>query len=112
MTGEVLVLTLLIGALTYLVRALPLMWGARQHREGNPSWGNLEGMVALVGPSLIAGLLAVSVTPVSVEQLDPRDLLDTALALVATTVAYRRRSSLGVAVLVGTVVYGLLRQLP
>lgn len=112
MMGKVLILTLFVGALTYLMRALPLIWGARQHREGDHSLKGLEGMVALVGPSLLAGLLAVSVTPVSIDQLDPRELLDTVLALVATAIAYRKCNSLGAAVLVGTVVYGLLRQLP
>lgn len=102
---------LLVGVGTYLMRLLPLVAVRRAQRRadapvGSPAarWG---GWLELVGPAVIAALLATSVVP---EPSDPAfwsKLGPGVAALGLTGLVANRWRNLGLTVVAGVAAYGL-----
>lgn len=115
--AELVVLVVLVGAGTYLMRAAPLLAallrrGGREQGESadDPSRG-LAGLLRLVGPAVIAALLVTSLLPDPSEPGFWPKLGMNAAALVPAGLAAVRWKDLGLTVLVGTVSYLLLSAL-
>lgn len=115
--AELVVLVVLVGAGTYLMRAAPLLAallrrGDREQEEDavSPS-GGLTGLLRLVGPSVLAALLVTSLLPDPSEPGFWPKLALNAAALLPACLAAIRWKDLGLTVLAGTVSYLLLSAL-
>ncbi len=108
MPTDKLILTLVIGVLTYTLRAVPFFLAARRAPEKPSNGGMLPELLNLAGPALIAALLALAVVPAPAVPERSITFLRSLLALAVVALVYRRIQHLGLLVLLGVLVYGLL----
>jgi branched-subunit amino acid transport protein len=109
MQVNLLLLIIIIGLMTYGLRALPLLLTLRRQRDASPRMARLDLILKLAGPSLLAGLLAVSVVPPADQPAAAGQFLHGLVVLGLVALVYRRVPNLGVAVLVGISAYALLQ---
>lgn len=108
------VLIVLVGVGTYLMRATPLLAAllryAEPEREENAgsSSNGLAGLLSLVGPAVIAALLVTSLIPDPATLGFLRNLVLNAVALVPAVVVAIRWKNPGLTVLIGVVSYLLV----
>ncbi len=108
MRPEFLLLFLVVGAGNYLMRFLPLLWMLhRRDTEPGEGAGDDEatgGLLAFVGPSIVAALLVTSVLS---EVESGTGLVRAGIALLFTMIVAVRFGNLGLTVLVGVAAYWL-----
>lgn len=101
MSGDLVLLALMVGAANWAFRALPTLLLRREPQPG----GVLSRFLAATGPAAIATLFAASILP----QLypAPKDLVPLAAGVTATILAFLPRRSVVAATLCGALAYGL-----
>jgi len=98
---ELLMLILLAGLGTYLMRLLPMLYG-QQLAAGR---GALALVLSALGVAAISGLILVSLVDLAAQQVGVVRMLLASLAVLVTLKVAR---NVGVATLTGALLYGLL----
>ncbi|MDF1896766.1 L-valine transporter subunit YgaH [Rahnella contaminans] len=104
MSTNVILVCLLVGAVNYLFRYLPLRMGARQ-KSGTLKSGPLSRVLDSIGIASICALLVVSSTPEILR--DQQKLLPSLAGFVVLAIIFWRTKSIIMATLSGALVYGL-----
>lgn len=108
MPADKLILTIVIGLVTYALRAIPFFLATRRTPD-TATHGNVRTeLLNLASPSLIAALLALAVVPAPAATERLITFLRSLLALAVVVLVYRRIRHPGLLVLLGILVYGLL----
>lgn len=112
---EILVLCVVIGLGTYLIRFVPFLVALRlENREEASSQDHprgeqrISGVLDLIGPSIVAALLVTSILPQPAEGEFGAQLARNLLALVPTLAVAVLWKSLGLTVVVGVASYWLI----
>lgn len=112
---EILVLCVVIGLVTYLIRFVPFLIAQRlgNREDGSSRDSSVPDrpgfrMLELIGPSIVAALLITSILPQPDEAEFGLQLVHSLLALIPTLIAAMRWKSLGLTVLVGIGSYWLV----
>lgn len=108
MPTDKLILTIVIGLVTYALRAIPFFLATRRSSDTTTNGSTLTELLNLAGPALIAALLALAVVPAPAVPERSITFLRSLLALAVVALVYRRVQHLGLLVLLGVLVYGLL----
>ncbi len=108
----------MIGLGTYLIRVVPFLIALRleDREEDAPqdhsrTRGRFSGVLALIGPSVVAALLITSVLPQPDGGEFGAQLTRNLLALIPTLVVAARSKSLGLTVMAGVASYWLVAAL-
>lgn len=109
MTGLV-VIVVLCGAGTFLLRLLPI-WRARRRPKKTVTSKRLRAFLQGIGPAAITALLAVSLWPTVTESQGLRQIITTVAALTVIYAVKRWRDGIAGPTLAGALTYGLLTHL-
>ncbi|MEX0584458.1 MAG: AzlD domain-containing protein [Natronospirillum sp.] len=97
-------LIVLAGIGTYLIRLLPMLAGQKLARSS----GWLTLFLSALGLSAIAALIVVSVTDLWLNQPEPTTFASLAVGTASLLLTLRATRNVGVATLCGALVYGLV----
>ena len=103
MKTDFILAVILIAVGTYFIRAVPFVLSSKKE-TGKQNRRQINLFFKLMGPSMIAALLMVSVeSPFEIE--DNSQLINTALGFVGVGVSHRLWNNSGISVLVGVVCF-------
>ncbi len=97
-------LILLAGIGTYLIRLLPMLAGQRLARGSGP----LTLVLSALGLSAIAALIVVSIADLWQQQPEPATVLSLTAGALGVLVTLRLSRNVGIATLGGALLYGLV----
>lgn len=109
--SEVILIILLSGVGTFLLRFLPI-WQARRKAAGTASTSaRLRAFLQGVGPAAMTALLVVSLWPMLQANTHAAQSLVTLIALTVITLTKRWLSGIALPTLTGALTYGFLMHL-
>lgn len=104
--SSLLLLIVLAGAGTFLIRLLPMLWQAKT-RKGYRRRDRLRNALEAIGPSAIVALLAVSLWEMIAAHVSPQSSVPVAVGLLGVWLGKRVLGSIAWATLSGVLAYGL-----
>ena len=103
MKTDFIIAVLLIGVGTYLIRAVPFVLSSKKE-TGKKSWHQINLFFQLMGPSMIAALLVVSVaSPLKTQ--DTSQLINVAMGFSGVGVSHWLWNNSGLSVLTGVICF-------
>ena len=103
MKRDFIIAVLLIAVGTYLIRAVPFALSSKKV-TGKKSWHQINLFFQLMGPSMIAALLVVSVaSPLKTQ--DTSQLINVAMGFSGVGVSHWLWNNSGISVLVGVICF-------
>ena len=103
MTMDLLTTVLLIAVGTYLIRAVPFVLSSKKE-TGKKSWHQIKLFFQLMGPSMIAALLVVSVaSPLKTQ--DTSQLINVVMGFTGVGVSHWLWNNSGISVLAGVICF-------
>ena len=103
MKTDFIIAVLLIAVGTYLIRAVPFVLSSKKE-TGKKSWHQINFFFKLMGPSMIAALLVVSVaSPLKTQ--DTSQLINVAMGFSGVGVSHWLWNNSGISVLAGVVCF-------
>ena len=103
MKTDFIIAVLLIAVGTYLIRAVPFALSSKKV-TGKKSWHQINLFFQLMGPSMIAALLVVSVASPLTTQ-DTSQLINVAMGFLGVGVSHWLWNNSGISVLAGVICY-------
>ena len=103
MKTDFIIAVLMIAVGTYLIRAVPFVLSSKME-TGKKSWDQINIFFQLMGPSMIAALLVVSVaSPLKTQ--DTSQLINVAMGFSGVGVSHWLWNNSGISVLVGVICF-------
>lgn len=106
-TSTLLLVIVLSGAGTFLIRLLPMLWQEKEVKNAG-SRGRLRGALNAIGPSAIIALLVVSFWGMVGQQPSSRTVLPIVFGLLGVLLGRRLLGGIAWATLSGVLAYGAI----
>ena len=103
MKTDFIIAVLMIAVGTYLIRAVPFVLSSKKE-TGKKSWNQINLFFQLMGPSMIAALLVVSVASPLTTQ-DTSQLINVAMGFLGVGVSHWLWNNSGISVLAGVICF-------
>ena len=103
MKTDFIIAVLLIAVGTYIIRAVPFVLSSKKE-TGKKSWNQINLFFQLMGPSMIAALLVVSVaSPLKTQ--DTSQFINVAMGFLGVGVSHWLWNNSGISVLAGVICF-------